>query len=121
MTDDSPAQKKMLAFINDPKTPGIFGQALAEIAVELMDAKAEAGHYKQSLNTVLDEIKVLAAVAMKKLGGERLVITKKDLHSVQGLELYCDTAEEGVRIYELRARVSKENDVEHAIKRILLN
>lgn len=103
MTDQlSDAQQKLMAFINDPAAARAFGSTLAEIAVELMDAKQEAAHWKKSLKTVSDELKVLASVAVKRKG--RLVITRKELQAVEGQELFVDTPEPGVRIYELRDR-----------------
>jgi hypothetical protein len=103
MTDQlSDAQQKLMAFINDPAAARAFGSTLAEIAVELMDAKQEAAHWKKSFKTVSDELKVLASVSIKRKG--RLVITRKELQAVEGQELFVDTPEPGVRIYELRER-----------------
>lgn len=100
----SQAQQKLMAFINDPAAAQAFGSTLAEIAVELMDAKQEAQHWKKSFETVRDEIKVLASVSVKRKG--RLVITRKELQEVEGQELFVDTPEPGVRIYELRPRTT---------------
>jgi len=111
--DLSEAQQKLMAFINDPSAARAFGSTLAEIAVELMDAKREANHWKSSFHTVKDELKVLAAVSVKRNG--RLMITKKELQEVEGQELYVDTPEPGVRIYELRARPS----IQKAVSEIL--
>lgn len=110
----SEAQQKLMAFINDPAAARALGSTLAEIAVELMDSKREAAHWKNSFTTVSDELKVLAAVSVKRNG--RLVITRKELQAVEGLELFVDTPETGVRIYELRERSSP---VATAVSRIL--
>jgi hypothetical protein len=101
----SEAQQKLMAFVNDPAAARALGSTLAEIAVELMDAKLEAKHWKKSFETVKDELKVLASVSVKRKG--RLVITRKELQAVEGQELFVDTPEPGVRIYELRERQSK--------------
>lgn len=106
----SQAQHKLMAFINDPAAARALGTTLAEIAVELLDAKQEAKHWKQSFETVKDEIKVLASVAIHE-NQHRLVITKASFAKVQGLELFVDTPEPGVRIYELRTRPSVQNAV----------
>lgn len=113
MTDMlTPAQQQLMGLINDPKMAPIIGQTLAEIAVELMDSKREAAHWKKSFETVRDEIKVLASVSVKRKG--RLVITRKELQEVEGQELFVDTPEPGVRIYELRERT-----VSQAVSKIL--
>lgn len=115
MTDQlSEAQQKLMAFINDPAAARAFGSTLAEIAVELMDAKQEAAHWKKSFKTVSDELKVLASVSVKRKG--RLVITRKELQAVEGQELFVDTPEPGVRIYQLRERSSL---VDSAVSKIL--
>lgn len=110
----SDAQQKLMAYINDPVAARAFGSALAEIAVELMDAKQEAKHWKKSFDTVSDELKVLASVSVKRKG--RLVITRKELQAVKGLQLFVDTPEPGVRIYELREGVAT---VDKAVSKIL--
>lgn len=115
MTDIlTPAQQSLMHLINNKDMAQVMGSTLAEIAVELMDAKKEAAHWKQSFETVRDEIKVLAAVSVKRKG--RLVITRKELQEVEGQELFVDTPEPGVRIYELRERSSP---VATAVSRIL--
>ena len=110
----SEAQQKLMAFISDPTAARVFGATLAEIAVELMDAKQEALHWKKSFHTVKDELKVLAAVAVKRKG--RLIITRKELQAVEGQELFVDTPEPGVRIYELR---TTNTSVTQAVSQIL--
>lgn len=110
----SQAQEKLMAFINDPAAARALGSTLAEIAVELMDAKREVAHWKKSFKTVSDELKVLASVSVKRKG--RLVITRKELQAVEGLQLFVDTPEPGVRIYELRER---SFPVATAVSRIL--
>lgn len=114
----SEAQQKLMAYINDPVAARVFGATLAEIAVELMDAKAEAAHWKKSLDTVSTEIKVLAAVAMKQRGETRLVITRKELAEFndQDTELHVGTPEPGVRIYELRQKCAA---VDAAVSKII--
>jgi hypothetical protein len=111
----SEAQQKLMAFINDPAAARAMGSTLAEIAVELMDAKLEAQHWKKSFETVRDEIKVLASVAIHE-GQQRLVITQAALAKVNGMELYVDTPEPGVRIYELRSR---QTPIQKAVSEIL--
>jgi hypothetical protein len=107
----SEAQQKLMAFINDPAAARALGSTLAEIAVELMDAKQEALHWKKSFETVRDEIKVLASVAIHKgpPASPCLVITKADFAKVEGLELQVDSSEPGIRVYRLLtpSRVAK--------------
>lgn len=113
----SEAQQKLMAFIKDSAAARAFGSTLAEIAVELMDAKQEVAHWKNSFETVRDEIKILAAVTMMKRGEQRLVITKADFAQVpRGTELWLDTPEPGVRVYELR---EQRNSVNEAVGNIL--
>lgn len=108
MTDPlTTAQQKLIQLINTPHLAELVGATLAEIAVELMDAKQEARHWKRSYETVREEIKVLAAVTIKEQGGDRLVITRAQYAAVpQNTELWLDTPEPGVRIYELRQKVN---------------
>ena len=116
MTDQlSQAQANLMKLVNNHELAALVGSTLAEIAVELMDAKQEAKHWKQSFETVRDEIKVLAGVAIKQRG-ERLVVTRKELQELEGKELHVGTPEPGVRIYELRERHLK---VDQAVGRIL--
>lgn len=118
MTDHlSKAQEKLMTLVNNRELAALVGSTLAEIAVELMDAKQEAAHWKNSFDTVRDEIKILAAVAMHKRGDQRLVITKAEFAAVpQNTELWLDTPEPGVRVYELR---EKRNPVNEAVGKIL--
>jgi hypothetical protein len=79
------------------------GKMLAELTVELMDAKAEAAHWKAAFEVVRAEIKVLAAVAIAQLKATKLVITRKELQEIPpNTELFIGKPEPGVRIYELR-------------------
>jgi hypothetical protein len=113
----SQAQERLMKLVNNTELAQLVGSTLAEIAVELMDAKQEAHHWKQSFETVRDEIKVLAATVIKQRGTERLVITKAEYAAVPtNTELWLDTPEPGVRIYELRQRV---NGVSGAVGHIL--
>lgn len=118
MTDHlSKAQENLMRLVNNTELAALVGSTLAEIAVELMDAKNEAAHWKTSFETVRDEIKILASVAMTKNGEQRLVITKADFAKVpRGTELWLDTPEPGVRVYELR---EKRTAVDSAVGRIL--
>lgn len=103
----STAQERLMKLINDQGIAQLVGSTLAEIAVELMDAKQEAAHWKKSFDTVRDEIKILAAVAMRKRGEQRLVITRAEFAAVPpNTELWLDTPEEGVRVYEIRQRMT---------------
>lgn len=110
----TPAQQQLMRLIHHKKMAPLIGQTLAEIAVELMDAKREAAHWKQSFETVRDEIKVLAGVAIKQRG-ERLVVTRKELQELEGRELHVGNPEPGVRIYELRERTQ----ISQAVSKIL--
>jgi hypothetical protein len=111
------AEEDLLKLINNPKWGTAIGQTLAEIAVELMDAKAEAAHWKKSFETVRDEIKVLAAVAIRQNGTGRLVITRKELREAgENVQLHVGTPEPGVRIYELRR---KSESVKEAVESII--
>lgn len=106
----SKAQGDLMRLINDKGIAQMVGSTLAEIAVELLDAKAEAAHWKLSFETVRDEIKVLAAGALRQQHTHRLVITKAELQNVPAnTELYVDTPEPGVRVYELRQRIPSIN------------
>jgi hypothetical protein len=100
------AQENLMRLINDKGIAQMVGSTLAEIAVELMDAKQEAAHWKQSFETVKDEIKVLAGVALRQQHTHRLVITKAELQNMPAnTELHVATPEPGVRVYELRQRI----------------
>ena len=113
----SQAQMNLMKLVNNTELAQLVGSTLAEIAVELMDAKQEAAHWKTSFETVRDEIKILAAVVMHKRGEQRLVITKAEFAAVpEDTELWLDTPEPGVRVYELRQRRSQ---VDSEVSRIL--
>lgn len=118
MTDHlSKAQENLMKLVNNRELAALVGSTLAEIAVELMDAKQEAAHWKKSFDTVRDEIRILAGVAIKQKGAQRLVITKADLAAVPpNTELWLDTPEPGVRVYELRER---RNEIAQTIGQIL--
>lgn len=112
----SQAQDSLMKLVNNRELAQLVGSTLAEIAVELMDAKQEAAHWKQSFESVRDEIKVLAGVAIKQQGGQRLVITRKALKEMgEGVELHVGNPEPGVRIYELRER----SQISQAVSKIL--
>lgn len=96
------------------------GKMLAEILVELMDAKQEAAHWKQSFETIQAEFKIAVGLAIKKQGGEKLVVTKADLAAMPpNTELYLDDHEPGVRVYQLRERKLRAPKVEDAVARII--
>jgi hypothetical protein len=112
----SQAQQSLMKLVNNRKLAQLVGSTLAEIAVELMDAKQEAAHWKAAFEAVRDEIRILAGVAIKQKGGERLVITKTELERMPtNTELHVGTPEPGVRIYELRQRTQ----VSQAVSKIL--
>lgn len=96
------------------------GKILADLAVELADAKQEAAHWKQSFETVHDELKVMVSVAIHKSGGSRLTVSKNEyLAVVKGnVELYCGAPQDGTRIYELRRR-TKKNPINEVVKEAL--
>lgn len=107
----SDAQQQAIRFIKNRSASELgaigteIGNILAELTVELADAKEEAKHWKRSFETVRDEMKVAIGLAIRKLGGERLVVTRRELAELApNTELYVGTPEPGVRIYELRER-----------------
>jgi hypothetical protein len=103
--ENSPAAKKLLALLNDPKMASKIGKTLAEVAVELADAYAERDHYKRSFGVVQTEIKQLAGILLLKRPDKRLVITRRELEEIpRHLELHVGAPEDGVRVYELRER-----------------
>jgi hypothetical protein len=115
-TVQSRAEKKLLDLMNDKRLGGIFGATMAEIAVELMDAKMEAKHWKACLDACRAEIKVLAAVALAQLHQERLVITRKELGSIpKNTKLFVGNPEPDVRIYELRRETDHVDEPETVI------
>jgi hypothetical protein len=102
MTGQTKAQEKLLSLVNNQELAKLVGSTLAEIAVELMDAKGEAAHWKAAFEAVRDEIKILVAVSLRQRGASKLVITEKELRDLpQGTQLYVGNPEPGVRIYEL--------------------
>lgn len=106
--NETDAQKKLLRLLENKELAVLVGTTLAEIAVELADAKVEAGHWKKAFETVRLEIRVLVGVILAQQGHtERIVITEKELRAVPAnLELFVGTPEPGVRIYELRTRTA---------------
>lgn len=106
--NETDAQKKLLRLLENKELAVLVGTTLAEIAVELADAKVEAGHWKKAFETVRLEIRVLVGVILAQQGHtERIVITEKELRAIpQTLELFVGTPEPGVRIYELRTRTA---------------
>lgn len=99
-----------------------IGKLLAELAVELADAKLEAKHFKESFETVRDEIKVLVAVCIRRFGGSRLTISKQEYFEVvkDNTELFASTPD-GMRMYELRERraAPKQDKVGRDVSRII--
>lgn len=94
------------------------GKMLADLTVELADAKREAEHWHHAFDTVRDELQVLVSVAIAKGAGSRLVITKADYLEVvkRNVELYCGSPDgSGTRVYELRKR-TKQNPIGDAVK-----
>ena len=111
MATHTRAQEKLLSLINNKDLAQLIGGTLAEIAVELLDAKEEAAHWKRAFETVRDEIRVLAAVAMQKSRTSRLVITQRELSRVPAnTQLYVGRPEPGVRVYELREKLPQAKD-----------
>lgn len=104
--NETDAQKKLMRLLENKDLAVLVGTTLAEIAVELADAKVEAGHWKKAFETVRLEIRTLVGIVLAKQGsGERIVVTEKELRAIpENLELYVGTPEPGVRIYELRTR-----------------
>jgi len=101
----SQAEAKLMRLVNDPKLAALLGSTMAEVAVELADAKAEARHWKASFEAVALEIKILAAVIIASGKLPRIVITRADQERIPASkELHVGTPEPGVRIYELRER-----------------
>lgn len=96
-----------------------IGKMLAELTVELADAKQERDHWKNAAMTVMDEIKVLVSVCIAKIGGDRLTVTKQEYHEVvkRNVEVYCSQPD-GMRMYELRERRQRIK-VEDAVGRII--
>ncbi|HYM97532.1 MAG TPA: hypothetical protein VET26_09530, partial [Candidatus Sulfotelmatobacter sp.] len=99
-----------------------IGRMLAEMVAETADAKSERDHWKETANTVLDEIKVLVAVCIRKQGGSRLTITKQEYFEIvkDNMEVYASQPD-GMRMYELRERrrQPKSNKVGEAVGRII--
>lgn len=100
-----------------------IGKMLAELTVEAADAKKERDHWKQTAETISDEIKVLVSVCIRKQGGTRLTITKQEYFEVVkgNVELYTSMPD-GMRMYELRERRKKPQSnkaVDDAVSRII--
>lgn len=79
------------------------GAMMAELIVELMDAKREAAHWKQSFQTTLNEFKAcVAAVIVKRGTGKRLIVTKAHYEKSIGKQLSAGQLDGGnTRVYEL--------------------
>lgn len=101
---ETQAQQKLLKLLENKDLARVVGSTLAEIAVELGDAKLEAKHWKDAFEQVRKEIRCLAGIIIAKKGlNERIVVTEAELRAIPpNLELYAGTPEKGVRIYELR-------------------
>jgi hypothetical protein len=84
-----------------------IGRMLAEIAVELQDRIDEAKHWKVISEALRGELRTLAALIIKQQHLERIVVTRSEFEAIPAdLELYVETPEPGVRVYELRARIA---------------
>jgi hypothetical protein len=123
----SSAQQKTIAFMRSKTIQDLgelgtqVGGLLAELTVELADAKMEAAHWKGAFDTITAEIKALVSVCIKRIGkGTRLVITKQEYAEIakDGLTLFCDTEDRNVRMYELR-RQEKQDKVGAAVNGII--
>jgi len=103
------AQEQLLKLINDRRLAPLIGSTMAEIAIELGDAKLEAAHWKQAMQFLRAEIKTLASVLMHERGQRRLVVTERELRALPvDLELHVEVPEPGVRVYELRPKAPAE-------------
>lgn len=120
----SSAQQRAVDWIQGHKAAELgalgteIGKMLAELTVELADAKREAAHWHHAFDTVRDELQVVVSVAISKSAGSRLIITKADYLEVvkRNVELYCDSPDgSGTRVYALRKR-TKKNPIGDAVK-----
>lgn len=107
----SAAQEKAVDFIRSgtARQMGELGQELgkllAELTAELMDAKQEAIHWKNSFQVMQTEFKIAVGIMLRTRDAHRLTITRQDLADMPAnTELYCDDHEPGTRVYELRTR-----------------
>jgi len=105
----SPVQQRAVDWIKGSKATELgalgteVGRMLAELTTEQLDARREAAHWKQAYDAIRAELKVLAAIAIKKTGVSRLVITRKDLLELPpDTQLHVQSPDEYTRIYELR-------------------
>lgn len=118
----TPAQNRAVEWIKNGTAAQLgalgteVGLMLGEMIVDLMDSQREAAHWKAAFETVRDEIKCLAAVAIKQQHAEKLVITKKELLELEGKDLHVGSPEPGVRVYEIRER---RDSVAEEVSRIL--
>lgn len=103
---ETDAQRRLLKLLENKDFARGVGSTLAEIAVELADAKLEARHWKEAFGMVRAEIRCLAGICISQRGmDEKLVVTEADLRKIPAdLELFVGTPEPGVRIYELRRK-----------------
>jgi hypothetical protein len=116
------AHQRLIDLINDRDLGTLLGGTLAEVAVELIDAKAEAAHWKNAFQVCKDELQVLAGVAIRQSKQKRLVITRKELQEMlPNTVLYVGRPEPGVRIYELRnkSETGTGDQVNEAVKSII--
>jgi hypothetical protein len=123
----SRAQQKAVDWINSKGATRMgaigeeVGKMLAEICVELMDAKQEAAHWKAAFDTIQTEFKIAVGITLKKQGGDKLIITKADLATMPpNTELWLDDHEPGVRVYALRERQKRNPKADDAVRRIML-
>ena len=76
--------------------------AMMQAATAVLDAQAELERCKLRLEALRGEIKTLAALAIKKQGGDRLVLTRKEFNELPDCEVHVEAPEPGIRIYILR-------------------
>lgn len=78
---------------------------LMEAEAAVVDAMAKVNFYKASMQLVITEMQVLAAVVMKRAGVKRMVISHAEyLGTDQEEELHSEQQPDGVIIYEMRSR-----------------
>ena len=122
----SRAQQAAVEWINSKSATKLgpigqeVGKMLAEICVELMDAKQEAAHWKAAFETIQAEFKVAVGLTIRKQGGEALVVTRADLATMPAnTELWLDDREPGVRAYSLREIPVRNPSVDGAVRRLI--
>lgn len=130
----SAAQQKAVRWIHSGSAKSLgaigveVGKMLAEITVELADAKQQAEHWKAAFEVVRDEMKVAIATVLAK-GGEvgkaadsgrpHLIVRKQDFALAIGLELYTMPPDAHTRVYELRERQPGKSPIDDAVRRIV--